>query len=79
MTAEEVIAGLTQQGAWKSPIVTQVVPLEAFYRGEEYHQEYFEKNPWAGYCMMVIRPKVGKFRSHYRERFEKRRRCKKFL
>ena len=68
--AEEVITELNQQGLWEQPIVTEVVPLETFYTAEEYHQEYYQKNPWAGYCQMVIRPKVGKFKKHYKERLK---------
>ena len=45
--AEEVIAELDQQGLWEQPIVTEVSPLETFYKAEEYHQEYYQKNPWA--------------------------------
>jgi len=68
--AEEAIAGLNQQGVWGTPIVTEVVPFQVFYPAEEYHQEYFQKNPWAGYCQVVIRPKVAKFRKHYGERLK---------
>ncbi|MDD3180853.1 MAG: peptide-methionine (S)-S-oxide reductase MsrA [Opitutaceae bacterium] len=42
------------------PIVTEIVPLKKFWPAEEYHQHYFEKNPSAGYCAFVIRPKVAK-------------------
>ena len=42
------------------PIVTQIVPLQEFFSAEEYHQHYFAKNPTAGYCRVVIRPKVVK-------------------
>ena len=42
------------------PIVTEIVPLGEFYRAEEYHQDYFAKNPYAGYCTVVIRPKLRK-------------------
>jgi peptide-methionine (S)-S-oxide reductase len=45
--------------------VTQVVPFEAFYPAEDYHQEYFRRNPGAGYCRVVIEPKVAKFRQKY--------------
>jgi peptide-methionine (S)-S-oxide reductase len=64
-TAEAVIAELTREGVWRSPIVTQVVPFEAFYPAEDYHQEYFRRNPGAGYCRVVIEPKVAKFRQKY--------------
>ncbi len=62
LTAEEVINEVNQSGVWKKPVVTQVVPLDHFYKAEEYHQQYYKKNPWAGYCQMVIRPKVEKFK-----------------
>jgi peptide-methionine (S)-S-oxide reductase len=42
------------------PIVTEIQPLETFYRAEEYHQDYYAKNPNAGYCSFVIRPKLRK-------------------
>lgn len=63
--AEAVIQELNKSGQFSKPIVTQVVPLEEFYPAEEYHQSYFEKNPYAGYCQMVIRPKVAKFKQHF--------------
>ncbi|MCI4365001.1 MAG: peptide-methionine (S)-S-oxide reductase MsrA [Thermoplasmata archaeon] len=67
-TADAVIRELNGQKLWKHPIVTEVLPLAVFYPAEEYHQRYFERNPYAGYCMMVIAPKVAKFRKHYTER-----------
>ncbi len=48
---------------YENPIVTQVKPLEIFYEAEEYHQDYFNRNPGAGYCNMVIAPKVQKVKS----------------
>ncbi len=47
---------------WERPIVTEIKPLETFYPAEDYHQEYFKQNPGQGYCMMVVAPKVAKFR-----------------
>ena len=61
-TADAVIQAVNQSGVWRNPVVTQVVPLDHFYQAEEYHQQYYKKNPWAGYCQMVIRPKVKKFK-----------------
>jgi len=49
------------QKKFSSPIVTEIVPLKHFYKAEDYHQEYYRNNPNAGYCRMVIRPKVEKF------------------
>ena len=48
----------------KQPVTTEIVPLKAFYRAEEYHQNYFKKNPHAPYCLFVISPKVQKLESH---------------
>lgn len=52
-------------GDYAKPIVTQVEPLEIFYSAEDYHQDYFEKNPYQGYCRMVVAPKVNKFLKTY--------------
>lgn len=65
--AEEVIREITEAGIWDAPIVTEVTPFERFYLAEEYHQEYFAKNPYQGYCRAVIAPKVAKFRKQYQE------------
>lgn len=61
-TADGVFKSLEAEQIWGAPIVTEVVPYDVFYRAEEYHQEYFEKNPNQGYCQVVIAPKVAKFR-----------------
>ena len=60
-TAREVIA----EQEFPNPVVTQVVPLEAFYPGEEYHQGYFRANPWQPYCMAVVAPKAAKTRQKF--------------
>jgi peptide-methionine (S)-S-oxide reductase len=49
------------QKDWPDPIVTEIAPLQAFYKAEDYHQDYFAKNPTQGYCRMVVAPKVQKF------------------
>lgn len=48
--------------AWGNGIVTQIVPLKAFYEAEDYHQDYYRKNPNAGYCQVVIKPKIEKLK-----------------
>jgi peptide-methionine (S)-S-oxide reductase len=48
----------------KKPVTTEIVPLKAFYRAEEYHQDYFKKNPYAPYCIFVISPKLKKLEKH---------------
>lgn len=65
-TAERVIRELDAEGTWGAPIVTEVSPLDSYYRAEEYHQKYFAKNPQAAYCQLVIAPKVAKFWKGYR-------------
>jgi len=51
--------------------VTEVVPAESFYPAEDYHQEYFRRNPNQGYCRMVIAPKVAKFRKEHLARLKR--------
>jgi peptide-methionine (S)-S-oxide reductase len=63
--AEEVIAEVSREGIWPRPLVTEVAPLTQFYPAEEYHHRYFERNPYQGYCQVVIAPKVAKFRQKY--------------
>jgi peptide-methionine (S)-S-oxide reductase len=50
------------QKGLKEPITTQIVPLRKFWPAEAYHQDYFEKHPYEGYCSVVIRPKVEKLK-----------------
>jgi peptide-methionine (S)-S-oxide reductase len=69
--AEQVIREIGAAGIWDDPIVTEVTPFEAFYIAEEYHQEYFKKNPFQGYCRAIIAPKVAKFRHTFAERLKK--------
>lgn len=66
--AERVVADLTAQGIFDSPIVTEIVPLDVFYPAEEYHKDYFERNPDQPYCAAVIAPKVSKLRKQYFEK-----------
>ena len=63
--AEQRIRELNAAKIWDAPIVTQVVPLQAFYRAEDYHQGYFRGNPGQPYCQAVVSPKVAKFRKQF--------------
>jgi peptide-methionine (S)-S-oxide reductase len=65
--AEKFIRDLEMQQIFDRPIVTQVVPLDKFYMAEDYHQEYFTKNPYQPYCQAVVSPKLSKFRKHFQE------------
>ena len=68
--AEQMIGELTASGVWPRPIVTEVKPLTEFYPAEEYHRQYFSRNPEQGYCQVVIAPKLDKFRQKYAARLK---------
>jgi peptide-methionine (S)-S-oxide reductase len=63
--AEKFIGELTQEKVFSSPIVTTLEPLTEFYEAENYHRDYFAKNPNQPYCMLVINPKLDKFKKKY--------------
>jgi len=65
--AEAVIRELESANVFTAPIVTEVVPLEAYYPGEAYHQDYYARNPTQGYCQMIIAPKVAKIEKVLKE------------
>lgn len=60
LIAEEVQQTLEQSGAFKDKIVTEITPYTNFYKAENYHQEYYEKNKQYPYCQLVIDPKLQK-------------------
>lgn len=68
--AERTQAEVEAAGVWSDPIVTEIVPLEVFYEGEGYHQDYFNNNPNQPYCAYVIDPKVRKFRKSFQDRLK---------
>ena len=68
--AEEVIRDITQRGLWDAPIVTEVAEFTEFFPAEGYHDDYFRRNPYQGYCQVVIAPKVAKFRKQYLEQLK---------
>src|SRR5687768_6882240 len=70
-TAEEAIAALEAGTVWDHPIVTEVTPAPTFYPAEDYHQQYFENNPYQPYCRVVVAPKVAKFRKQHLARLRK--------
>lgn len=59
-TAREVLAEMAMH--FSAPIVTELAALRQFYRAEEHHLNYYRDNPYGGYCMAVIAPKLAKFR-----------------
>lgn len=68
---EQVIRKVQETQVWESPIVTEIVPFTAFYKAEDYHQEYYKLNAGQGYCRVVIAPKMEKLREHFRKKLKK--------
>ncbi len=66
--AEAVVQELTDDGVFSDAIVTEIEPLDTFYPAEDYHQDYYARNPAQPYCQAVIAPKVSKLRAHYLDR-----------
>ncbi len=60
-----VLEEIEEQGIWYDDIVTELVPLETFWAAEEYHKDYYLRNPSQGYCRVVIEPQVAKFRKEH--------------
>jgi peptide-methionine (S)-S-oxide reductase len=69
-TARALIAELDAARAWPAPIVTTVLPAPTFWPAEEYHQDYYARNPGQGYCMAVVAPKVAKLRLEFAGRLK---------
>jgi peptide-methionine (S)-S-oxide reductase len=69
--AEAVLAQLTAQRLWDDPVVTEVKPLDVFYPAEEYHRDYYRRNPNRTYCRFVIEPKVAKARTAFFDKLKK--------
>jgi len=63
--AQALIAELSADNAFGQPIVTEVLPLANYSAAEDYHQDFFERNPYQGYCLAVAAPKVAKFRQTF--------------
>jgi methionine-S-sulfoxide reductase len=70
-STENVIAGLEEQKVYPDPIVTEVTEATVFYPAEDYHQDYYANNTRAGYCQMVITPKMEKFREVFSDKIRK--------
>jgi len=66
--ADEMIRQMSQDKLFSQPIVTEVLPLANYWPAEDYHQDYFERNPNQGYCAFVVGPKVEKFRKTFAAR-----------
>jgi peptide-methionine (S)-S-oxide reductase len=64
-TAQALMGELEKDNAFGAPIVTELLPLAHYFPAEDYHQDFFERNPNQGYCMAVAAPKVAKFRKTF--------------
>lgn len=65
VVAQDLIAEMASSGTYSRPIVTEVLPLANYWPAEDYHQDFFARNPQQGYCMSVAAPKVAKFRKTF--------------
>ena len=66
--ADDMIRQISQDKLFGRPVVTEVLALSNYCAAEEYHQDFFDKNPYQGYCMAVAAPKVEKFRKTFKDR-----------
>ena len=62
---------ITDAKIWPGKLVTQIEPFTVFYEAEEEHHDYFARNPWSGYCRVVVAPKVVKFRKQFADRVKR--------
>jgi peptide methionine sulfoxide reductase msrA/msrB len=70
--AESIIAELNNAKVYSSKIVTTLEPFKAFYKAEDYHQNYYQNNKYQPYCEMVIQPKIEKFEKIFKDRLKKK-------
>lgn len=63
--AEKTIREIESDDQMEAPVVTEVTPLANFYPAEDYHQQYYRRNSWQGYCQVIISPKLAKFRREF--------------
>lgn len=68
--AQYYIGKLNEEKAYNSPVVTEVKPYGVFYKAEDYHQDYYNQNGEEGYCRMVIRPKLDKFKKVFADKLK---------
>ncbi|MBI2013288.1 MAG: peptide-methionine (S)-S-oxide reductase MsrA [Candidatus Colwellbacteria bacterium] len=68
--AENSKKALGESGKYKEKIVTEILPYKNFYKAEDYHQNYYSKNPSAPYCKVVIDPKVAKIKAEFGDKLK---------
>jgi peptide-methionine (S)-S-oxide reductase len=66
--AKEVFAEIDASDLWDDPLVTEILPLDTFFKAEDYHQDYYKNNPNQSYCTFVISPKIAKLRKLFKEK-----------
>jgi peptide-methionine (S)-S-oxide reductase len=70
-TAQAVMQEIATAKIWPGKLVTQIEPLTVFYEAEPEHHDYFARNPFSGYCQVVVAPKVVKFRKQFADRLKR--------
>jgi peptide-methionine (S)-S-oxide reductase len=70
-TARAVMQEIADAKIWPRKLVTQIEKLTVFYEAEAEHHDYFARNPWSGYCQVVVAPKVVKFRKLFADRVKR--------
>ncbi len=70
--ARAVMAEIDSRGIWGRPLVTTIEPLTEFYPAEAYHDDYYARNPNAGYCRVIVAPKVAKVRKEFTDRLRRK-------
>ncbi len=68
--AEQSKSQVVLTGFWLNPIVTEITEVSAFYKAEDYHQNYFNDNPNQPYCVYVVNPKLEKFKKQFKSRLK---------
>ena len=66
--ADAWLKKLNDEKVFPNPIVTEILPIKNFYKAEDYHQNYFKDNGEEGYCRVVIKPKMDKFRKAFKDK-----------
>jgi peptide-methionine (S)-S-oxide reductase len=69
--AKLALVAASESGEWDAPIVTEISAFTSFYPAEEYHDDYFNRNPDQPYCALVVKPKVDKFLSRFKTLLKK--------
>ncbi|MFL2763628.1 MAG: peptide-methionine (S)-S-oxide reductase MsrA [Dehalococcoidia bacterium] len=65
LDATNLVKSLTENNIWNSPIVTEITEYKKFYKAEEYHQNFYIKNPESQYCKLMIEPKIKKIKEKF--------------